>query len=148
MTPGKGATQLVGLSGPETCYVYGQLVHLVLEEDDAVGALQGALLQRVVEADLLPPGATADVLRDAVVDPHTRTHRAYFVGHVGQVSRSYAGDGLHLGRRLHLEDAHCIGAVQHVVHRLIIEVDAGKVRGIAGTLVDEQEGVLHLGKSA
>ena len=45
-----------------------------------------------------------------------------------------------------MKDAYGVGAVQHVVHRLVVEIDAGEIGCPAGALLDEEEGILHLGE--
>ena len=89
-----------------------------------------------------------DELADPIIDPHTGTHRPYFISHVGEVHGLDAGNGLHLGRRLHLEYSDGIGLVHHPVHRLVLEIYAAQVDVIALPLLDKLEGFLHLGQSA
>ena len=93
----EGAPEAVGLTGDKTGDVDGQLVDLVLEEDDAQGTLQGALLQGMVVGDRFSLRTPSQVLLHAVVDADAGPDRPDFVGHVQEVARPEAGDGLHLG---------------------------------------------------
>ena len=90
-------------------------------------------------------GAPLDELGYAVVGAHAGPHRSHLISHVGEVFGLDAGDGLHLGRRLHLEDADGVGLVHHLVHRLVLKVDAAEVDVVALPFFDEQQGFLHLG---
>ena len=85
---------------------------------------------------------------DPVVYPHAGPHRADLVGHLGEVAGPYTGDGLHLGRRLHLEYADGVGPVEHGVHLPVLEVDAAQVYVCARAFFDELKGILHLGEGA
>ena len=91
-------------------------------------------------------GSAFDELADAVVDADAGTDGAHLVGHVGEVARLDAGDGLDLGRRLDLEYADGVGAVERIVDGRVLEVDAREVDVVAGALFDEQKGILHLGE--
>ena len=132
----------------EASDIVGYLVYLVLEEDYAESPFQGPPLQFVDVLHRLQPQAAVDVAADAVVGSHAGPHRRHLVGHVDEVLRLDAGDGLLLGRRLHLEDADGVGLVKHGVDRRVFEVDAGEVQGGPVTGFDGSQGVLHLGKSA
>ena len=144
----EGASEVVGLPGAEAGDVDGELVDLVLEQDDAQGASQGPLLQGVVEVPGDPVGVAADELGDAVVGPDAGAHRGDLVGHLDQVAGPDAGDGLHLGRRLDLEYADGVGPVQGAVDVPVLEVDAREVDVPAGALFDELQGLLHLGEGS
>ena len=143
----EGSTQLVGLQRVESRHFHRHLIHLILVQNDAQGALQSLALQRMVEA----PGlalTTSDELSHAIVGPNTGTHCGDFVGHIGQVDGLYSGDGLHLGRRLHLKYTHGVSLVQGVVYRRVLEVHAAEVNVVSSALLDKLESVLHLGERA
>ena len=97
----------------------------------------------VVPRDAL--SAPLDELGNPVVDADSGAHRSHLVGHVGEVDGSDARDGLHLGRRLHLEYPDGIGLVHHPVDRLVVKVDAAQVDVVAVPFLDKLEAFLHLG---
>ena len=71
----EGAAQAVGLAGRKAGHVYGQLVDLVLEKNDAQGALQSALLQGAIVSHRLSSSAPGQVFLHAAVNAHPRPDR-------------------------------------------------------------------------
>ena len=120
----EGQPKLVGFLSAESCHVHGDAVDLVLEQDDAQGPLQGALLQRVVVVPGNTLSASLDELAHAVIDADARSNGPDLVGHVGKVDGLDPGDGLHLGCRLDLEDTYGVGTVERLVYLLVLEIDA------------------------
>jgi hypothetical protein len=120
------------------------LIDLVLEQDDAQCPFQRALFQGVVVSHRFSFHAPGEVLLYAVVDAHTRPHRAHLVRHVQQVARLEAGYRLHLRGGLHLENTDSVALAEHVVDFSVLEVDTGHIDALAGALLDELDGFLHL----
>ena len=144
MLTAEGPAELVGLKGSESGYVPRHMVHLILEEDNPQGPLQGPLFQWVVVVPWNALGAPLYELGDTVVDADSGADRSYLVGHVGEVDGSDAGDGLHLGRRLHLEYSDGVGLVHHSVDCLVVKVDAAQVDVVTVPLLDKLKAFLHL----
>ena len=148
VSPDKGPAELVGFHGAEAGHVHGHLVYLVLEQDDPQGALQRSPLQGMV---IVPGHALAtplDELGDPVVYPNAGPDRPHLISHVGEVQGFDPGDGLHLGRRLHLEHPDGIAFVHHFINRQVVKIDAAQVDVMPFPLLDELESLLHLGQSA
>ena len=136
----------IRIAGAEASHIDGELVHLVLEQDDPQGPLQCPLLQVVVEGNGLFPAASADVVAYAIVSAHAGPHCCDFSGHVRQIHGLDARDGLDLGCRLHLEDADGVCPVEHGVDLRVFEVDAGQVHRLPRALLDLPGRILHLGQ--
>ena len=140
--------KLVGFLSAESCHVHGDAVDLVLEQDNAQGPLQGTLLQRVIVVPGYALSAALDELAHAVIDADARADGPHLVRHVGEIDGLDSGDGLHLGRRLDLEDAYGVGTVERLVDLPVLKVDARQIDIVAGALLDKLQGSLHLGQRA
>ena len=142
---GEGAADFVGLGGAHARHVHDELHHLLLPHDDAVAALQGALLQRVV---VVPRGAVAVALDEvghrAALGADAGADEGDLVGQVQQVARAQALAHLELGRRLQQEDALAAARVDQVIDLGILRVDAAEVRAPAFLRLDQVQGLLQL----
>ena len=106
LRPGEGPPQRIRLRRTHAGHVHDQLDHLFLPGNDALGALDGARLQRVVVA----PGGAVPVAGDelgdgAALHAHAGPDESHLVGQVLQAAGAQAPGDLELGGRLQEEDA-------------------------------------------
>ena len=138
-----GAAQLVGLGGGEAGAVDRQLHQLLLEQRHPQRLSQCRLHRRVVVGDRV----------DAVAPPDVGVHRPALDGpgpdqrdldhQVVEHPRLQPGQGGHLRARLHLEHPDGIGALQHLVHRRLGEVELGQVHLDALVLGHQVDGIVQ-----
>ena len=139
---------LVGLTGIKPGDIDGQLVDLVLKQDDAQGAFQRPFFQRMVVGHRLLFGAPQQILLNAAIDPDAGPDGGDFMRHVQQVPGPQPGNGLHLRRRFDLKDADGIAAAKHIVDGLVLEIDARHIDSFAGAFFNQFNRFLQLGKRA
>ena len=141
---GEGAADFIGLGGAHARHVHDEH-HLLLPHDDAVAALQGALLQRVV---IVPRGAVAVALDEVghrtALGADAGADEGDLVGQVQQVARPQALAHLELRRRLQQEDALAAARVDQVVNLGILRVDAAEVRAPSLLRLDQVQGFFQL----
>ena len=126
--PGEGPPQRIRLGGAHAGHVHDQLHHLLLPDDDAVGAIEGARLQGVVGG----PGGAVPVAGDelgdgAALHAHAGADEGHLVGQVLEGAGAQAPGDLELGGRLQEEDALGPAFIDQVVDLRVFGVDAAEV---------------------
>ena len=142
-----GLAQLVGLGGGEPGHVDGDLHQLLLEEGYPEGALQGRLQQRVQVGDRLGPVAPPDVGVDGMALDGPGTDEGDLDGQVVEAPGLDAGEGVHLGPRLHLEHPDGVGPAQQVVD-LGLLLEPGQVDLDVVELAHQVDHVVQRGQHA
>ena len=120
-----GAAQLVGFASAESRRHHCQLDHLLLEYRNAQRAFQDLAHGLVGIADRLQSAASAQIRMHHVALDRPRPHDGDFNHQVVEVRRLEPWQHGHLRPRLHLEDAHAVGALQHRVGRRVVLRNVG-----------------------
>ncbi len=119
--------QLVGLGGGEVRDVERDLHQLFLEQRHAQGLVQRVRQQRMVVFPVLPAGVAADVGVHGPALDRTGADERHLDGQVVERPRRQPRQGRQLRTALHLEHAEGVGAAQHRVHLVVVQVQVGQV---------------------
>ncbi|MEZ4505438.1 MAG: hypothetical protein R2848_06060 [Thermomicrobiales bacterium] len=151
---GHGAAEGIGLSSGKARERHGDLHHLFLIEDDAVGFLEhgdqiGVVVMRLdgKEAGAFPL-AVLDIGFDGAADDGTRTHDGDLHDKILQFLRTRSWKHLDLGATLDLEDADGVAFVDHFVDGGVFEVDPAEIDRRLSFLGNELQAFLDEGKHA
>ncbi len=127
-----GATELVGLTGAEARQRHGHAEDLLLVEDDAQRFPQdrfqkGMIVDRRRGEPTPSQLSMLDIGVDGAADDRTRPHDRHLHDKIFEAAGLGAQQGLDLGPALDLEGADRIPGADHVVDRLIGEIDAAEI---------------------
>src|SRR5215212_1022004 len=126
------ATELVGLTGAEACQRHGHAENLLLVEDDAERFLQdrfqnGMVVERRRGESTPSQLSMLDIRVDGAADDRTRSHDRHLHDKIFEAAGLGAQQCLDLSPALDLEGADRIPSADHVVDRLIGEIDAAEI---------------------
>src|SRR5215216_804712 len=127
-----GATELVGLTGAEARQRHGHAEDLLLVEDDAQRFPQdrfqnGMVVERRGGESTPSQLSMLDIRVDCAADDRTRSHDRHLHDKIFDAARLGAQQGLDLSPALDLEGANRIPGTDHVVDRLIGEIDPAEI---------------------